>query len=631
MAKFDLIDSLVHEYKKFNEIKLLGNDRTTTGNLTFISDSSGVTYDTATYGGGTYANTGQTGLMNILKEVLLDYLLFAADINLALEKKLNLVTSASATDAYIATSTGVTSYYDGLKILFKSTVTPNTANCSLNINSLGVKQINKFKNGVQAACETGDILVNFIYELTYNASVGSGVWMIEDPSSVLIDLNSTQTLTNKTLTSPVISTISNGGTVTIPTGTNTLATRAGTETLTNKTIINADGIFDFASEISLFAGENLTAGDSIDFWKNKAYKSIGKTSLFSVNGDSFGLTNIGAKSCIPIENGFAFLTTGAGGIYVRRVIINTTTLDFSYGTETLVTTDIPVSNSLALNYAGSNKFIYSYSLGTASYTQSFDYSGTTVTNKSSRVQTSNTYSSGFTSHAIGKIGTNKFIVFNVSANDSNRWAVVATLSGSSLTLGTPVLNTLGNAPYTILELGTDTLLVHSAQNGDVKIFTVSGTTIDTSGSLYVLGSTANMVKISETEVFVSTLNAIHHLSISGKVITVTSAGVSGGASLGFPLDGLPHFIYTDTVKTFKIIDGAVINLNSKSFLEPLTAGGSSLAVKHLLLNDSTLAICNGGNISDSSVNTQIYKLGKTTVGRSKATVSTGQAVTCQVL
>lgn len=46
----------------------------------------------------------------------------------------------------------------------------------------------------------------------------------------------TQTLTNKTLTAPVISTISNTGTVTLPTSTDTLVGKATTDTLTNKRI-----------------------------------------------------------------------------------------------------------------------------------------------------------------------------------------------------------------------------------------------------------------------------------------------------------------------------------------------------------------------------------------------------------
>lgn len=49
----------------------------------------------------------------------------------------------------------------------------------------------------------------------------------------------TQTLTNKTLTAPVIATISNSGTITIPTGTDTLVGKATTDTLTNKTLTAA--------------------------------------------------------------------------------------------------------------------------------------------------------------------------------------------------------------------------------------------------------------------------------------------------------------------------------------------------------------------------------------------------------
>ena len=52
----------------------------------------------------------------------------------------------------------------------------------------------------------------------------------------VVGTSATQTLTNKTLTSPVISTISNTGTLTLPTSTDTLVGRATTDTLTNKSI-----------------------------------------------------------------------------------------------------------------------------------------------------------------------------------------------------------------------------------------------------------------------------------------------------------------------------------------------------------------------------------------------------------
>lgn len=51
-----------------------------------------------------------------------------------------------------------------------------------------------------------------------------------------VTVSGTQTLTNKTLTSPVISSISNTGTITLPTSTDTLVGRATTDTLTNKTL-----------------------------------------------------------------------------------------------------------------------------------------------------------------------------------------------------------------------------------------------------------------------------------------------------------------------------------------------------------------------------------------------------------
>jgi hypothetical protein len=54
--------------------------------------------------------------------------------------------------------------------------------------------------------------------------------------STVATLTGTQTLTNKTLTTPVISTITNTGTLTLPTSTDTLVGRATTDTLTNKTL-----------------------------------------------------------------------------------------------------------------------------------------------------------------------------------------------------------------------------------------------------------------------------------------------------------------------------------------------------------------------------------------------------------
>ena len=65
---------------------------------------------------------------------------------------------------------------------------------------------------------------------------GKGTGVVQAGGVPVATTTGTQTLTNKTLTAPVISTISNTGTLTLPSSTDTLVGRATTDTLTNKTL-----------------------------------------------------------------------------------------------------------------------------------------------------------------------------------------------------------------------------------------------------------------------------------------------------------------------------------------------------------------------------------------------------------
>jgi len=71
-------------------------------------------------------------------------------------------------------------------------------------------------------------------------TTGSGNTVTVDIDSTVATLTGTQTLTNKTLTTPVISSISNTGILTLPTSTDTLVGKATTDTLTNKTVDSAN-------------------------------------------------------------------------------------------------------------------------------------------------------------------------------------------------------------------------------------------------------------------------------------------------------------------------------------------------------------------------------------------------------
>jgi len=66
--------------------------------------------------------------------------------------------------------------------------------------------------------------------------VNGGTGATSFAGASLVTYSGTETLTNKTLTAPVISTISNTGTLTLPTSTDTLVGRATTDTLTNKRV-----------------------------------------------------------------------------------------------------------------------------------------------------------------------------------------------------------------------------------------------------------------------------------------------------------------------------------------------------------------------------------------------------------
>lgn len=71
--------------------------------------------------------------------------------------------------------------------------------------------------------------------LTISINTGLLTLPTGQPTDTLVGRLSVDTLSNKTLTNPVISTIINTGTLTLPTSTDTLVGRSTTDTLTNKT------------------------------------------------------------------------------------------------------------------------------------------------------------------------------------------------------------------------------------------------------------------------------------------------------------------------------------------------------------------------------------------------------------
>jgi hypothetical protein len=119
---------------------------------------------------------------------------------------------------------------------------------------------------------------------------GSGNTLTVAIDSTVATLTGTQTLTNKTLTTPIISSISNTGTITLPTSSDTLVGRATTDTLTNKTINTASNTITVL-EADISDLQSYILAGSTDTLTNKTI-DVDNNTVSNIEVDNFKGTAI---------------------------------------------------------------------------------------------------------------------------------------------------------------------------------------------------------------------------------------------------------------------------------------------------------------------------------------------------
>ena len=265
------------------------------------ADIDAGTIDNATIGGttpaaGTFTTLTANGNV-VLGDAATDTVTFTADVasNLIPSaddtydlgasgsewKDLYLDGTANVDTLVIGASTGVTSVDTDLSTVSAS---DDTLASALAIKTYVDAQVTAQDLDFQA--DTGGALnIDLDSEtLTFTGGTGidtsgSGNAVTFAIDSTVATLTGTQTLTNKTLTTPVISSISNTGTLTLPTSTDTLVGRATTDTLTNKTL-TAPVISTISNTGTLTlptSTDTLVGRDTTDTLTNKTIDSANNT------------------------------------------------------------------------------------------------------------------------------------------------------------------------------------------------------------------------------------------------------------------------------------------------------------------------------------------------------------------
>jgi hypothetical protein len=182
----------------------------------------------------------------------------------------------------------------GTSLVLSGDLTVNGTTTTINSTTLAVDDKNITLGDVETPTDTtadgGGITLKGATDKTFNWVDATDSWTSSEhinlASGKSYYMNGTllkdvsETLTNKTLTTPVISSISNTGTLTLPTSTDTLVGRDTTDTLTNKTLSSA--VATTALTLNATAELRLADTDSSHYVGFKAPGTVSENKIWTL-------------------------------------------------------------------------------------------------------------------------------------------------------------------------------------------------------------------------------------------------------------------------------------------------------------------------------------------------------------